>query len=160
MDRRDDLPERLPLPSEDEGDLLDAPAEGETDDPWVATEEGVPYVPPTDRVLTGSREDESGPDYAGSAPSAEQELEADELEPSDLSSDAPARDEPLLAEALAALRRSDLAAGDRIEVDAAGSTIFVRGAVESIEIAEEIDDLLNEIPGVSEVVDELEVDGR
>jgi hypothetical protein len=39
----------LPLPSEDEGDLVDAPASGETDDYLVAQEEGVPYVPPSER---------------------------------------------------------------------------------------------------------------
>ena len=36
MDRFDDPPERLPLPSEDEGDLIDEPATGESDDPMVA----------------------------------------------------------------------------------------------------------------------------
>jgi hypothetical protein len=158
MDRRDDLPEREPLPSEDEGDLQEAPAEEETDDPMVATAEGVPYVPPTERVITGARYDVEGADFAGSATTDEEELEADEPETSDDPSAAPAQDEALLAQALAALRRSDLAAGDRIEIDAAGSTIFVRGSVESIEIAEEIVDLLGDVPGVSEVVDELEVE--
>ena len=57
MERRDDLLEHLPLPSEDEGDLLDEPAPSESDDQLVASQEGVPWVPPTERVLrsgTGS----------------------------------------------------------------------------------------------------------
>ena len=48
MDQDDD---RLPLPSEDSGDLVDEPRAGMTDDPIVAVEEGVPYDPPTERVV-------------------------------------------------------------------------------------------------------------
>ena len=47
----DDRPERQPLPSEDGGDLVDEPASGETDDYLVASAEGVPYVPPTERAM-------------------------------------------------------------------------------------------------------------
>jgi hypothetical protein len=157
MDRRDDLPERMPLPSEDEGDLTDEPGEGESTDPLVATEEGVPYVPPTERVLSEARFDEGGSDVAGAPPSDEQELE---LEPaSDVEPERALRDEALLAEALATLRRSDLTAGDRVQVDAADHTIWVRGEVESVDIADEVLALLGELPGVDEVVDELEIAG-
>ena len=48
MDQGDD---RLPLPSEDSGDLVDEPPTGVTDDPIVAVEEGVPYEPPMERVV-------------------------------------------------------------------------------------------------------------
>ena len=47
----DDRPERQPLPSEDGGDLVDEPASGETEDYLVASAEGVPYVPPTERSV-------------------------------------------------------------------------------------------------------------
>ena len=47
MERQDD---RLPLPSEDEGDLVNEPREGMTDDFLVAQEEGVRYDPPTGRM--------------------------------------------------------------------------------------------------------------
>src|SRR6188474_1796090 len=47
MDERDS---RLPFPSEDEGDLVDEPPEGISDDPIVATEEGVPWEPPLERI--------------------------------------------------------------------------------------------------------------
>jgi hypothetical protein len=157
MDRRDDLPERMPLPSEDEGDLTDEPGEGESTDPLVATEEGVPYVPPTERVLSEARVHEGGSDVAGAPPTDEQELELEAA--SDVEPDRAPRDEALLAEALGALRRSDLTAGDRVQVDAADHTIWVRGEVESVEIADEILALLGELPGVDEVVDELEVAG-
>jgi hypothetical protein len=61
MEQRDD---RLPLPSEDEGDLVEEPREGMTDDFLVAQEEGVPYDPPSDRVI-GPTAGPSGPDVAG-----------------------------------------------------------------------------------------------
>ena len=51
----DDRPERQPLPSEDTGDLYDEPVGGVTDDYRVAREEGVPYIPPTDRVMSEAR---------------------------------------------------------------------------------------------------------
>jgi len=145
MERRDDPPERLPLPSEDEGDLLDEPATGETEDPLVASQEGVPWVPPTDRVLRSGTSDEEGADLAGAPVSDEEELEVDDGD-----------EDPLLVRALEALRSSDVTAGDRIQVDAAGSTIWVRGQVESIEVADEILGILGDLEGVTEVVDELD----
>lgn len=147
MERRDDLPERLPLPSEDEGDLLDEPATGETEDPLVASQEGVPWVPPSDRVLRSGTSDEDGADLAGAPVSDEEELEASDGD-----------EEPLVVRALEALRSSDVTAGDRIEVDAAGSTIWVRGRVESLEVADEILGILGDLDGVEEVVDELDTD--
>jgi len=145
MEQRDDPPERLPLPSEDEGDLLDEPATGETDDPLVASQEGVPWVPPSDRVLRSGTSDEEGADLAGAPVSDEEELEVDDGD-----------EDPLLVRALEALRSSDVTAGDRIQVDAAGSTIWVRGQVESIEVADEILGILGDLEGVTEVVDELD----
>jgi hypothetical protein len=147
MERRDDLPERLPLPSEDEGDLLAEPGTGETNDPLVASQEGVPWVPPSDRVLRSGTSDEEGADLAGAPVSDEEELEADDGD-----------DEPLRVRALEALRSSDVTAGDRIQVDAAGSTIWVRGRVESLEVADEILGILGDLDGVDEVVDELDTD--
>jgi hypothetical protein len=145
MERHDDPTERMPLPSEDEGDLLDEPATGETDDPLVASQEGVPWAPPDERVIRPESIADEGADIAGGAASDEEELE---LEGAD--------DEPLLVRALEALRSSDVTAGDRIQVDAAGSTIWVRGEVESIEVADEILGILGDLEGVTEVVDELE----
>jgi len=65
---------RLPLPSEDTGDLVDEPAAGDTDDYLVAREEGVPYVPPMDRVVSEARIGESGVDVAGTSPNDAGEL--------------------------------------------------------------------------------------
>jgi hypothetical protein len=146
-----DAEDSLPLPSEDGGDLVDAPASGETDDYLVAQEEGVPYVPPSERVLSESRADESGPDVAGTAPDDEEELRRE----------APADDasQDLGERAAEALRRSDLPAGDRLRVGAIGSTIYLRGEVESVEVADELIGLLGDIPGVEDVVDETTLAG-
>jgi hypothetical protein len=143
--------DRLPLPSEDEGDLVNTPPTGETDDYLVAQEEGVPYVPPTERVLSESRADQNGPDVAGTAPDDEEQLRR-EAPPDDPSQDLGER-------AAEVLRRSDLPAGDRLRVGAIGSTIHLRGEVESVEVADELSGLLGDIPGVEEVVDETTIAG-
>ena len=97
--------ERLPLPSEDGGDLVNEPTTGETDDPLVAQEEGVPWVPPLDRVISEARADEGGPDVAGTADDDADELEReDDIQPFRR----PPRDDELLSDVLEALRDSDV----------------------------------------------------
>ena len=76
MEQRDD---RLPLPSEDEGDLVNEPPTGMTDNYLVAQEEGVPYDPPSDRVMSDTRASEGGPDVAGIDPTDAGELERDDM---------------------------------------------------------------------------------
>lgn len=148
--------ERLPLPSEDGGDLVAEPSTGETDDPMVAQEEAVPWVPPLDRVITEPRAEEGGPDVAGTAADDAEELEredaiqADERRP---------RDDQLLADVLEALRDSDLPAGERLRLAVRGSTIVVRGEVESVDVLDEILGLIGDVRGVDEVIDEVDVRG-
>ena len=158
--------DRLPLPSEDEGDLTDAPTTGASDDPMVATEEGVPYTPPSDRVLAPRRAGEDGSDVAGTPPDDAGELAADDTI-SAPSGDLGARGErgelpqgdALLADVLAELRDSDVLAGDRIEVAVSGRTVTLRGEVESIEVGDEIAGIAGDVPGVDEVVDETRIAG-
>ncbi len=146
--------DRLPLPSEDSGDLVDEPATGQTDDYLVAREEGVPYVPPTERVMTDS---DDGPDVAGTESSDAAELErVDAVQPDD---GLPARDDELLADVIEALRVSDVVAGDRIRLAVNGTQVIVRGEVESIDVSDEVLAIVGDVPGVSDVVDELEVIG-
>lgn len=148
--------DRLPLPSEDEGDLVSEPPAGETDDPLVATEEGVPYVPPTDRVISESRGWE-GVDVAGTdrTDAGELEREDDIQAPDEL----PPRDAELAADVIEALRDSDVPAGDRIRVSAIGSTVVVRGEVESVDVLDEILGIAGDVPGVEDVVDEVQITG-
>jgi BON domain len=150
MDDRDPRRDQ-PLPSEDTGDLAETPPSGETDDFLVAREEGVPYVPPTDRVLSQSRQGESGPDQAATAPD----------DASELSRQAPITDDEqdLTARAAEALRMSDVTAGDRLRVGSVGSTVYLRGEVESVDVADELASILGDVAGVEEVVDETQVRG-
>ena len=144
MEQRD---ERLPLPSEDTGDLLDEPASGLTDDFLVAREEGLPYTPPTERV-PGEASD-SDPDAL--------ELDRDEsIQPPD--GDLP-RDDELRARVIEALRASDVPAGDRLRVAVSGSLVVVQGEVESIDVLDEIVGIVGDVPGVSDVLDEVAVAG-
>jgi hypothetical protein len=151
MEQRDD---RLPLPSEDGGDLVNEPPTGVSDDPLVATEEGVPYVPPTDRVLNQTDGPE-GPDVAGTAPD-----DAGELEREDgiqVPNDARPADDELTADVIEALRDSDLTAGDRIRVATEGRRVTLTGEVETMDVLDEILGIVGDVEGVDEVVDEVMV---
>lgn len=151
-----DRPDRLPLPSEDGGDLVDEPIEGETDDFLVAEEEGVPYVPPTDRVLSESRGWE-GVDVAGTGEDDEDELEReDDIQPDD---GGLPRDDELQADVIEALRASDVPAGDRIRIAVTGARVHVRGEVESVDVLDEILGIVGDVVGVEEVLDEVSVSG-
>jgi osmotically-inducible protein OsmY len=153
VEQRDD---RLPLPSEDEGDLADEPATGMTDDPIVATEEGVPWDPPTDRVVSEAREAE-GVDVAGTDATDAGELERDD----DIQVDdgEPARDDELRADVIEALRASDVPAGDRLRIAVTGSQVHVSGRVESVDVLDEILGIVGDVQGVTDVVDDVELAG-
>ena len=151
MERRDD---RLPLPSEDEGNLVEEPRGGMTDDPLVASEEGVPYDPPTDRVIAQTGEP-GGPDVAGTDRTDAGELERnDGVQPA---GELSASDDELTADVVEALRASDVTAGDRIRVRAEGSRIILTGEVESVDVLDEILGIAGDVEGVDEVVDEVSV---
>lgn len=152
----DDRPERQPLPSEDTGDLYDEPTGGVTDDYLVAREEGVPYIPPTDRVMSEARGAE-GVDYAGTDETDAGELERDD----DIQADdggLPRGDE-LKADVIEALRSSDVTAGDRIRIAVTGARVHVRGEVESVDVLDEILGIVGDVVGVEEVLDEVNVSG-
>ncbi|HEX7195517.1 MAG TPA: BON domain-containing protein [Candidatus Limnocylindria bacterium] len=151
----DDRPERQPLPSEDTGDLGDEPASGDTDDYLVAREEGVPYVPPTDRVVSEARRSQSGVDVAGTDDTDAGELEReDAVQPED---GALPRDDELRADVISALRASDVPAGDRIRIAVTGSRVHVAGEVESVDVLDEILGIVGDVVGVDEVLDEVTV---
>lgn len=151
---------RQPLPSEDTGDRTETPASGMTDDLFVAREEGVPYDPPNDRVLSESRLSEGGPDVAGAADDPGERLASDDtIQAPEGTVDQKPRDEALAADVVAALRASDLPAGERLRVSVSGATVVLRGEVESITVMEEILGLVGDVDGVEEVVDEVEITG-
>jgi BON domain len=154
----DDSRDRQPLPSEDTGDLLDEPISGETDDFLVAREEGVPYVPPMERVLSEERGFE-GVDWAGTDEDDSGELERDDTIQPDTGTGALPRDDQLRADVIEALRASDVPAGDRIRIAVTGSRVHVRGEVESVDILDEVLGIVGDVVGVDEVLDELTVRG-
>jgi hypothetical protein len=151
MEQRDD---RLPLPSEDGGDLVDEPPTGLSDDPLVATEEGVPYTPPTDRVLSQTDGPE-GPDVAGTAPDDAGELER--VDGIQVPNAARPADDELTADVIEALRDSDVTAGERIRVATEGHRVTLTGEVETMEALDEILGIVGDVEGVDEVIDEVSV---
>jgi hypothetical protein len=157
MEQRDER-ERLPYPSEDTGDLVDEPIAGQTDDPLVAREEGVPWTPPTERVLSETRTDEGGPDAAAAAPDDAGELERDDAIGIGEATPLPSGEE-LLADCLEALRRSDLVAGDRVQLAVDGGIVTVTGTVASVDVLDEILAIVGDVPGVDEVRDQVIVAG-
>ena len=134
----------MPLPSEDEGDLAEDPPEGMTDDPIVATEEGLPWDPPLERI----EPEDSDP--------------ADELEADDSIQavhEIPSGDR-LRADVVEALRASDVVAGDHLLVAVGGgSTVVLSGRVESVDVLDEILGIVGDVTGVEDVVDEVEIEG-
>lgn len=144
----------MPLPSEDGGDLVDEPRGGMTDDPLVAVEEGVPYDPPSDAVITRTH-GPGGPDVAGSGPTDAEELAREDA--IQLPDGAPPTDDELAADVIEALRDSDVPAGDRIRVAAAGSRVVLSGEVESVTVLDEILAIVGDVDGVEQVVDEVTV---
>ena len=151
-----DRPDRLPVPSEDGGDLFDEPIEGETDDAIIAAEEGVPYIPPTDRVLSEPR-GWKGVDAAGTAEDDADELEReDDIQPDE---GGLPRDDELRADVIEALRASDVVAGERIRISVTGSRVHVQGEVESVDVLDEILGIVGDVVGVDEVLDEVNVSG-
>lgn len=153
----DDRAERQPLPSEDGGDLVEEPRSGDTDDFLVAQEEGVPYVPPTERVMSAARAGEPGADFAGTDGTDAGELERDDaIQPDD---GALPRDDELRADVVEALRRSDVVSGDRIRIAVTGSRVRVSGEVESVDVLDEVLGMVGDVVGVDEVIDEVTVSG-
>ncbi len=151
MEQRDD---RLPLPSEDGGDLVDEPPTGMSEDPLVATEEGVPYTPPTDRVLSQT-DGPDGPDVAGTAPDDAGELER--VDGIQVPNAARPSDDELTADVIEALRDSDVTAGERIRVATEGRRVTLTGEVETMDALDEILGIVGDVEGVDEVIDEVSV---
>ena len=129
--------------------------EGETDDPDVATEEGLTYVPPSDPPTRADAEEPGGLAIAaGAAVSALSDPYDDDHE-SELLSDEP----DLTARIRDALEAdgatTDLA--DRLIVGTRGSTVVVRGIVDDIDDGDNIAAVIERVAGVEEVIDETEL---
>jgi len=57
------------------------------------------------------------------------------------------------------LRSSDVPAGERLRISVAGRRVRIRGEVESVDVLEELLGMIGDVPGVDEVIDEVEIAG-
>jgi hypothetical protein len=129
--------------------------EGETDDPDVATEEGLTYVPPSDPPTRADEEEPGGIEIAAGAAVSALSEPYDEDHESELLSD----ESDLTARIREALESdaatTDLA--DRLIIGTRGSTAVVRGIVDDIDDGDNIAAVIERVAGVEEVVDETEL---
>ncbi|HEY7024787.1 MAG TPA: BON domain-containing protein [Candidatus Limnocylindrales bacterium] len=131
--------------------------EGETDDPNIAAEEGLTYVPPVDPPVIPSFDDPQGIEIAAGFGSTgeEEPFDADhESELVSLGDDMEERvREALRADAATSMYADFLVIGTR------GRTVVVRGEVDDIDDTDNVTDVIGRVTGVDDVVDELEVRG-
>lgn len=121
-------------------------------------EEGATYFPPTDPP-TGRADDNDGfTVLSGFADSSTDTIGADAYELEDDSRRVPTDDE--LADIVRRELREDALTTDlAIRVSAHGSTVILRGEVDTLEDAENAEAIANEVPSVVEVREELTILG-
>ncbi len=149
----DDLPGERP---EDNLELLTELElrAGETDNPDVAAEEGMTYVPPIDPPVVAS-EDRQGAEIAsGFGLSA-----LDEPYDEDHHSDFLTTEDEMAARVREALRADSTTTeyADRLAIGTRGRVVRVRGVVEDIDDSDNVLAVIERVAGVEDVIDELEV---
>ncbi|HEX8940671.1 MAG TPA: BON domain-containing protein [Candidatus Limnocylindrales bacterium] len=130
--------------------------EGETDDPNIAAEEGLTYVPPTDPPVVPADVPEGAEVAAGMGSTA-----LDEPYDADHHAELLSSDDEVTARVREALR-ADAATSpyaDRIAIDTEGGVVTLRGTVEDIDDTDELAAVAAAVSGVSEVRDEFRVRG-
>lgn len=127
---------------------------GETDIPYVAEEEGLTYVPPTDPPVVPS-DDPQGVDVAaGTGTSALDDGYGAGAEGLPDESDLTNR----VREALRADAATSTLA-DRVVIGTVGSTVVIRGTVDTIDDGDALADVASRVDGVVDVRDETQVEG-
>ena len=131
--------------------------EGETDNPDVAAEEGLTWVPPVDPPVVADATAEDGIRIAAGfgTTAGDEPFDADHHGtglPADDEVSARVR-EALLADA----RTSRLA--DRVEVETDGGTVTLRGMVDDIEDGDLLTEVASDVSGVTSVRDATDVPG-
>lgn len=127
---------------------------GETDIPYVAEEEGLTYVPPTDPPVVPSDDPQGADIAAGTATSA--------LDDGYTEGSAAIGDESDLTNRIREALRADAATStlaDQVVIGAVGSTVVIRGTVDSLDDGDALVDVASRVEGVVDVRDETEVDG-
>ena len=123
----------------------------ETDDPEVAAEEGIPWVPPIDPPVVATPWSADPVVAAGTGVSALDES-YDEDSPGTLLSD-----EGELTERIREALRADSATSrlaDTLVIGVVGSTAIIRGVVDDIDDSDNIVAVVERVPGIEDVRDE------
>jgi hypothetical protein len=127
----------------------------ETDDPNVAAEEGLAYVPPIDPPVVADEDDPEGVAVAaGFGGSALDEPYDDDHSDGDLG---PETD---LAARIHDALRADASTSrwaDQIVVGTRGGTVVLRGQVDDVDDSDDVVAVVERVDGVIDVVDEIEV---
>jgi hypothetical protein len=131
--------------------------EGETDDPGVAAEEGLAWVPPTDPPVVPDADDQQGAQVAAGFGATSLDEPYDTSHQAELmseESDVAARvRDALRADAATSRYAEDLLIGTR------GSTVVIRGQVDDLDDSDTVVEVASRVTGIDDVVDELEVRG-
>jgi hypothetical protein len=130
--------------------------EGETDDPEVAAQEGMPWVPPIDPPVVSTPWSGDPVVAAGTGVSALDEA-FDEDNPGVLLSEEGDINERIREALRADSSTSRLA--DILVIGVVGSTAIIRGMVDDIDDTDAIVAVVERVPGIEEVRDETEFPG-
>ncbi len=126
-----------------------------TADAMIASEEGIPYVPPTDPVVRPSADDQQLAIVGGFGTSADDEYP--DLSATTALGDAPPGDEDLREEVIVALQADATTAELVIDVAVRNGTVYLRGEVQTLEDSELAEEVAGRVPGVRAVVEELTI---
>ena len=130
--------------------------EGETDDPYVASDEGLTYVPPTDPPIIVS-DDRQGIEIAAGTGSSSLDEPYDEDHEGELLS----VESDLTARIREALENDAATSGlaDRIRIATIGGTVVLRGTVDTLDDGDSLVEVASRVSGVDEVRDETDFPG-
>ena len=136
---------------------LDDLREGETDDPGVATQEGLTYVPPIDPPVVADPDARDGiAQAAGIGVSAESDPYDDSHRGTDL--DAESDLTVRVREALRADSQTSVLE-DRLIVGTRGSVAVIRGVIDDVDDSDSIIEVVSRVRGITDVMDETELTG-
>jgi hypothetical protein len=155
--------DRLETRSSDPADLVsvdglasDELRAGETDDPEVAAEEGLTWIPPTDPPFALSENSGGIEVAAGLGSGALDDPYDDDHRAEDMSAES-----ELNARIREAIRADAATSGyaDRIVIGTIGSTAILRGVIDDLNDADDLVAVVERVKGIDEVRDETEVAG-
>jgi len=155
--------DRLETRSSDTTDLVSVDGlaaeglrDGETDDPEVAAQEGLTWVPPTDPPFVVSDDPNGIAVAAGLGSSALDDPYDDDHRAEDLSAES-----ELNARIREAIRADAATSGyaERIVIGTIGSTAILRGVIDDLNDADDLVAVVERVKGIDEVRDETEVAG-